>query len=124
MEHWRCWCTAHQPGANLKMKTNPYLENSRQAICDAIAEVRGGRIDGPLLRNLAFALTELDAFRHGDLQTLPFTSEITEKALGAALSDCEREANSPDALAVIVGKMSLRRVVELARYAYDQQKTK
>jgi len=106
------------------MKTNPYLENSRQAICDAITEVRAGKFDGPLMRNLAFALTELDAFRHGELQTVHFISEITEKALGAALSDCEKEAAAPDDLAVIVGKMSLRHVVQLARHAYEQQKSK
>ena len=106
------------------MKTNPYLENSRQAICDAITEVRAGRLDGPLMRILAFALTELDAFRHGDLQTLNFEYEISEKAMAAALSDCENEASAPDDLAVIVGKMSLRHVVQLARHAYDQQKSK
>ena len=106
------------------MKTNPYLENSRQAICDAITDVRSKTFDGPLLRNLAFALTELDAYRHGELQTLKFESEISEKALEAALSDCENEASSPDDLAVIVGKMSLRHVVQLARHAYDQQKSK
>ena len=48
----------------------------------------------------------------------------TVSALSAALSDCENEASSSDDLAVIVGKMSLRHVVQLARRAHDQQKSK
>lgn len=43
-------------------------------------------------------------------------SELTSKALEAAISDCEKEASSPDKLAVIVGKMSLRHVCEELRH--------
>jgi hypothetical protein len=56
---------------NPRMKINAYLENSRMAICDAIKLCNlffGSEIDIPLRRELIFALTELDAFRHGHLQ--------------------------------------------------------
>lgn len=56
------------------MKINAYLENCRQAICDAIKQTEN-ELDGKptnngytVRRELVFALHELDAFRHGTLQ--------------------------------------------------------
>lgn len=48
------------------MKMNAYLENSRRAICDSIKRVPPQNAE--LRRDLIWALTELDAFRHGSLQ--------------------------------------------------------
>ncbi len=49
-----------------RMKMNAYLENSRRAICDSIKRVPPEQAE--LRRDLIWALTELDAFRHGALQ--------------------------------------------------------
>lgn len=52
------------------MKTNAYLENARQAICEIIGKVKsnGCTNNNELRKEAVFALTELDAFRHGELQ--------------------------------------------------------
>ena len=49
------------------MKVNAYLENCRTCICDAIGKSERG---GPAWQSLVQALTELDAFLHGEFQHL------------------------------------------------------
>lgn len=48
------------------MKFNAYLENSRISICAAMKLSKPEQAE--LRKELTFALTELDAFRHGTLQ--------------------------------------------------------
>ena len=59
------------------MKINCYLENTRRCICDAIQKIT----DEPgynteARRDMVQALTELDAFRHGKLQSCSHCPDV------------------------------------------------
>lgn len=90
--------------------------------------IRSREMDNAMLRR-SVPLSEREPIRRRPRKLLGGTSAsapknpltLTDKAFEAALSDCERAANSPD-LAVIVGKMTLRHVCSFARYHYESGK--
>ena len=59
------------------MKDNCYLLNCRRNLCDAIDKAG---VNNPIRRDLIQALTELDAFRHGQLQRCDKCTDYDHRA--------------------------------------------